>query len=241
MVFLPTCHSTNDIASSLLKEAAVPEGTLVVTDYQTAGKGQRGNHWEADAGKNLIFSLILKPGFVRASEQFGLSMAISLGIHEFLADYFPEEDIKIKWPNDHYHKGRKIAGVLVENTLNKQTIESSIVGIGVNVNQMQFVEKKAVSMRMAMEEQSTEFNLPMLLAELAQHLESNYLRLRTKGSEPLKERYLLHLHGHQQERTFSQRGRLFRGRIVGVDAIGRLRVEEGPAVHSFGLKEIEFL
>lgn len=219
----------------------MPEGTLVVTDYQTAGRGQRGNHWEADAGKNLVLSLVLKPVFIKASEQFGLSVAISLGIHEFLAGYFPEEDITIKWPNDHYHKDRKIAGVLVENTLNKHTLESSIVGIGVNVNQTRFVENKAVSMRMATQERSGEFDLAVLLTELAQHLESNYLQLRTKGPESLKERYLLRLYGYQQERTFSQQGRLFRGRIVGVDAIGRLQVAEGPAIHAFGLKEIQFL
>ncbi|MES2731891.1 MAG: biotin--[acetyl-CoA-carboxylase] ligase [Bacteroidota bacterium] len=241
LIFLPTCHSTNDTATTLLKDEKVFEGTIVVTSNQTAGRGQRGNQWEAEASKNLTFSLILNPTFLTASEQFQLNIAISLGSHDFLKIYYPTEyPIKIKWPNDLYHKDKKIGGILIENILKRYTIEHSVIGIGINVNQSNFTESKAVSMKLA-SEQPNDFDLTILLTELAQCLEQNYLLLRNGGLEVMKSRYLQHLYWYQEQHTFRGQAHLFEGKIVGIDAIGRLALETQGIIQYFGLKEIEFI
>ena len=103
---------------------------------QTAGRGQAGNSWESEAGKNLLFGLLFHPREVEANRQFILSQAVALSICETLSDY--AEDIRIKWPNDIYWKDRKICGMLIENTLVGRCIENCIIGAGININQQTF-------------------------------------------------------------------------------------------------------
>jgi len=240
VLFLPTCHSTNDIAASLIREGEVWEGIIVITSDQTRGRGQRGNQWEAEAGKNLTFSVILKPTFVTANDQFQLNIAISLGIHDFLSVHFPKEAIKIKWPNDIYHKDRKLGGVLIENALKKYDIETSVVGIGLNVNQTAFANEKAVSMKMA-SGQSQDYNLEELLATLAESMERNYLLLKNGRQATMKELYLQNLYRYQTPHRFRQNDQIFEGQIEDVDAFGRLVVLTNGSLRHFSLKEIEFI
>jgi BirA family transcriptional regulator, biotin operon repressor / biotin---[acetyl-CoA-carboxylase] ligase len=240
VLFLPTCHSTNDIAASLIKEGEVLEGLIVITSDQTRGRGQRGNQWEAEAGKNLTFSLVLKPAFITANDQFQLNIAISLGIHDFLSVHFPKEVIKIKWPNDIYHKDRKLGGVLIENALKKYDIETSVIGIGLNVNQTAFANKKAVSMKMA-SGQSQDYNLEELLVILAESLERNYMLLKNGRQAMMKERYLQNLYRYQTTHCFRQADQIFEGQIEDVDASGRLVVLTNGSLRYFNLKEIEFI
>jgi BirA family biotin operon repressor/biotin-[acetyl-CoA-carboxylase] ligase len=241
IIYLPTCHSTNDTAASLLRDGKVFEGTLVVTSNQTAGRGQRGNKWEAETGKNLTFSLILKPAYLTPNEQFYLNIAVSLGIYEFLNGFFAEEDIKIKWPNDIYYKDKKMGGVLIENVLKKSIIESAVIGIGLNVNQLQFAHAQATSMRLASHSPTIEFDLEMLLTHLAECLERSYLQLRSDQRKWLHEQYLQHLYWYREKHIFSRDGKWFEGLITGIDATGRLTVETDGILHYFGLKEIEFI
>src|SRR5690348_13137008 len=99
LVFMPECHSTNGEALRLLQDnPPVAEGTVIITDNQTAGRGQRGNTWESEPGKNLTFSIILKPTFLHPKDQFKLNMCVSLALHDYLTSQL--QDVKIKWPND---------------------------------------------------------------------------------------------------------------------------------------------
>eukprot|EP01137_Pigoraptor_chileana_P015025 Opistho-2@5140 len=107
---------------------------VIITDNQTAGRGQRGNVWEASIGENLTFSLILKPNFLKASEQFQLNVAVSLGVLDCLSEYI-DEDLKVKWSNDIYFQNQKMGGILIENTLQGYQIGYSVIGIGLNINQ----------------------------------------------------------------------------------------------------------
>ncbi len=138
-ISLPEVSST----STWLKENAdrVPIPTVVVTDRQTGGRGQRGNSWEAEPGKNLTFSIIFKPEGVAPSQQFFISEAICLGVVEALRRHLPHPDeIKVKWPNDVYAGDKKICGILIEHSLESSTeIRYTIAGIGVNVNQERFL------------------------------------------------------------------------------------------------------
>jgi len=125
-----------DSTNHWLKEHASDDDVAVVAEHQTAGRGCGTNSWESEPGQNLTFSLLVHPKEIAASQQFHLSMAISLTIAEVLSDYF--SDVSIKWPNDIYWQDCKICGILIENQLNGGFITKSIIGIGLNVNQALF-------------------------------------------------------------------------------------------------------
>lgn len=237
LVFLPTCHSTNDTAATLLAQPNVAEGTTVVTFHQTAGRGQRGNTWEAEPGKNLTFSVILKPDFLLATRQFYLNMAVSVAILHFLTDYLPESST-IKWPNDVYFQEKKLGGILIENTLKYTSLESSIIGVGLNMNQEQFAEPKAISLKQITGE---EHSLPELLADLLAHLEQQYVLLRNGQTTTLRHTYLQHLYGFGRTRQFRDQNGEFTGSITGIDEYGRLGVQSADGQRYYAFKEIAFI
>jgi BirA family biotin operon repressor/biotin-[acetyl-CoA-carboxylase] ligase len=128
--------STNHWLKEQSNKQFLDEGTTVVAEYQTAGKGPRGNRWDSEAGKNITCSLLLYPDFLPVKQHFLLSKVVALGIKDAAEQYI--RPVHIKWPNDIYYQNRKIAGILIENEITGQTIGKSIVGIGLNVNQEQF-------------------------------------------------------------------------------------------------------
>jgi len=173
--YLPSCQSTNDEASALIAQSNPNEGFLIVTDNQMAGRGQRGNQWEAKSGQNLTFSLILKPSFLNATEQFWLNMAISLGIYDTLLPLVGDR-LRIKWPNDIYVDTQKLGGILIENTLHGYSIAWSVVGIGLNINQTEFTYPTATSLQQQAPLPDA-YDLPGLLSRLCETLEKRYLQL----------------------------------------------------------------
>lgn len=136
IIRLDETDSTNRYMRRLLAEKALSEGCVIIADYQTAGKGQTGNSWEAERGANLLFSLLLRPDFLPADRQFVISQITSLSVKETLEAY--TDSISVKWPNDVYWKDRKICGMLIENDLAGTLLDASIIGIGLNVNQLSF-------------------------------------------------------------------------------------------------------
>ena len=137
LLFFENLPSTNTHAADLLKKNNLPEGTIVYTNYQSAGRGYSGNRWESEDGKNLLISIVLFPSFIKPEDQFYISMAVSLGICDFLKRYIP--DCSIKWPNDIYVNNDKIAGILIESSITGNKIEYTIAGIGLNINQEKFI------------------------------------------------------------------------------------------------------
>ena len=119
LIFMPECHSTNDTLLLLCQKENLPEGTLVITSSQTAGRGQRGNVWEAQKDKNLTFSFLLKPSFLPVIKQFYLNIFVSLGISDFLTTISGEK-VQIKWPNDILLQEKKVSGILIEGKNNKE-------------------------------------------------------------------------------------------------------------------------
>lgn len=127
--------------STLLREQysdALPHLYTIRTDFQTAGRGQAGNSWESEAGKNLLFSSLLRYEGIHATKQWRLSMLVSVALWDTLSKYLPPEPLTIKWPNDIYYGDKKLVGILIENSLTGQYVGSSIVGIGVNLNQTEW-------------------------------------------------------------------------------------------------------
>lgn len=134
-MYIKETHST----STLLREQytdALPHLYTIRTDYQTAGRGQAGNTWESEKGKNLLFSTLLRHEELHATEQWRISMWVAITLWEVLAKHLGKERLTIKWPNDIYYGDKKLVGILIENALIGQYVEHSIVGIGVNVHQM---------------------------------------------------------------------------------------------------------
>lgn len=140
---LQTVHSTNSFLRELNGGDASFDMELATTEFQTAGRGQKGNSWESEKSKNLLFSILLHPVYVQPSKQFCISEAIALAVVKSLKEIVAEEsvakDFSVKWPNDIYWKNKKIAGILIENELFGSTIRDCIVGVGININQQMFL------------------------------------------------------------------------------------------------------
>ena len=236
-VSMPQCHSTNSVAAELIRNTDVMEGTLIITDHQTAGRGQRGNTWEAEPGKNLTFSVMLKPSFLLAKDQFYLTIVVSLALHEFLSSRLSAE-VKIKWPNDILVNDKKICGVLIENTLSREKIQHCIIGIGLNVNQSSFSIFSPTSMRLVADKG---FDLAAELNLVLEKLEMYYLLLRSGKNDLLKQQYLNHLYWIGERHLFRSKDEEFGGTITGVGENGVLNVLRDGNEISFDLKEITFV
>jgi BirA family biotin operon repressor/biotin-[acetyl-CoA-carboxylase] ligase len=237
LIFMPECHSTNSLALELCQQSRAPEGTLVITDRQTSGRGQRGNRWESHPGMNLTFSVVVKPTFLAIKDQFLLSIVASLALQNYLAE-MTNDPVYIKWPNDILIKQFKICGILIENQLVGEQLTSAIVGIGLNVNQKQFGVAGATSLAVVA---GKSFELQAILERLLTHLESRYLQLRQGNTTRLKEDYLTHLYRFNEPHTFQAGHDQFEGRITGVDEQGRLRVLIQDQEKNYEVKEISFV
>lgn len=231
---LETVDSTNRYCEGLdMRE--VEDFTCYWAREQTAGIGQRGNHWHSAAGENLTFSLVLKPTFLPAARQFELTEALSLGVLDCLKGL----SAIIKWPNDIYVGGGKICGMLVSNRLAGENIETAICGIGLNVNQRQFPEWVPHPTSLALLT-DVHHELEPLLAKLLECIGQRYGELREGKS--MEEEYLSHLMNLGTPARYRHEGREIEATITGVDKHGRLMLEcdDGEKL-CCGMKEIEFL
>lgn len=237
IIHLTECHSTNDEALRRLKVKEIAEGSIIITDNQTKGRGQRGNTWEVEPGKNLTFSIVLRPDFLMPTEQFWLNMIVSIAIWETLSSYL--SGIWIKWPNDlvHDHSG-KIVGVLIENLIQNTSIEHAVVGIGLNINQRNFTLPNVCSMATLA---GQEFDKWEILKLLVKNLERQYLLLKKGNRHQIKLQYIGHLYRMEAWASYDD-GEEFEGKILGIEDDGRLRIEKkSGSFQSYAFKELKFL
>jgi BirA family biotin operon repressor/biotin-[acetyl-CoA-carboxylase] ligase len=238
IIFIKNLPSTNTYAADILKEKKVQEGTIIQTNFQMAGRGQMGNRWESKDGKNLLISIILFPEKINPADQFIISMAVSLGICDFLRNYIPV--CSIKWPNDIYVGNDKIAGILIENSIMGEQIENSIVGIGLNINQDVFISDapNPVSLKMIT---GSGLNLTECLIQLASDLDKRYKQLLSEQFDIIRSEYVSKLYLLNEWSSFLGPDGLFEGRILTVRDNGRLVIEKRDRkVCEFSFKEIEF-
>ena len=237
LVFVPECPSTNTLALQISQQSPVKEGTLVITDHQTAGKGQQGNVWEAEPGKNLTFSLVLKPKFLAVNKQFFLNIVLCLALMDYLKEKTADV-VYIKWPNDILVHGKKISGILVENQLQGDTIVNTVAGIGFNLNQGRFRSPTAISLtNITGGEYIPDAELSLMLG----YVESRYLQLRGGHADAMMSEYLQNLYRRHQRHPFASNGIEFEGVIEGLDDAGRLAISTDAGVRTFGVKEIQYL
>lgn len=159
VVRLDETESTNTYLKQLVNDQHLEEGSIVIAEYQTKGRGQISNSWYSSKGDNLLFSLLIYPEEIVANEQFIISQITSLAIKNTLDQF--TDDIRIKWPNDIYWREKKIAGILIENDLRGNHIEHSIIGIGININQQIFPPElpNPVSLRQIIGSESDKDNI----------------------------------------------------------------------------------
>ncbi|MBC7912708.1 MAG: biotin--[acetyl-CoA-carboxylase] ligase [Pyrinomonadaceae bacterium] len=239
-VTLSIVDSTNDYLKNLLsKSAPLPEGTVILAEEQFAGRGQVNNAWLSDPGKNLTFSLLLTPSFLDPEKQFLLNKVISIAINDTLVQIIGA-DVKIKWPNDIYFKDKKLGGVLIENILRGNKWKYAVVGIGLNINQIEFTSsvKNVTSIKKILHK---DYDKASLLNHLCTAIEKYYLQLRSGNSEWLDNQYLQNLYRINEWHSFTIDGHVIDGKITGVNKNGMLELFSQDKTRTYSFKEIAFV
>ena len=244
LICVDETDSTNNYLTALCDSGEkVPELCTVASDFQSAGKGQRGNSWESERGRNLLFSFVLYPHFVRAREQFILSEIISLSVKEALDCRIA--DVSVKWPNDIYWKDRKICGMLIENVLNeKGGVSRCIAGIGLNINQQAFRSDAPNPVSLSQITQKEE-DLHAVLTDVLLFTSHYYEALKQdpKGfTHHLTEKYNQRLYRREGVFPFRDARGHFQASLLRVEPDGRLHLldTEGEE-RSYLFKEVQFI
>ncbi|PTN10303.1 biotin--[acetyl-CoA-carboxylase] ligase [Mangrovibacterium marinum] len=239
VVLLERVASTNNYATSQVRENEVEEGTVFLAVNQTSGRGQQSNRWESEDGKNLTFSIVLHPDFLEIKDQFLLSKAVCLGIDAFLRKYV--DQVSIKWPNDIYVGNKKICGILIENAIMNGRFSSSVVGIGLNINQATFVSDAPNPVSLFQLTGQT-FDLKAVLQELLEQIDRYYCQLIDGNVGEINRLFEAKLFRLNSWHTFRDENHEYRGRIIGVNEIGQLKVEEESGlVNEYHFKEVSYL
>jgi BirA family biotin operon repressor/biotin-[acetyl-CoA-carboxylase] ligase len=240
IIYLNEVESTNNYANQLILSDAAEEGTVVLAQYQTHGKGQHGNVWESETGKNLLMSIIWHPGFLPASQQFMISKIVSIAITDCVNDII--DDCKIKWPNDIYIGNQKLAGILIENSVKGSHLSSSVVGIGLNVNQQVFISAAPNPVSL--------FQITGVIYEISELMEKLLMRLNFWYNELLNEQtdkinrvYLSRLYRYHEWSLFTDSDKQkFEARIINIGKFGQLILELPNNVErEYMFKEIEYV
>ena len=198
------------------------------------------NSWESEVGKNLTFSLAADMSFLPAERQFLLSEAVPLGIVEVLDKLLPVEKLSIKWPNDIYYGNRKLAGILINSTIKANMMDISIIGIGLNVNQMQFQDwpTNPISLKLIT---GKDFELQPLLEQLAEHIIIKVEQLKSNLTT-IEQDYLKRLFRYRTWADYEVDGKVLQLLMTGIDPFGRLQlVDEQRTLYTFDIKEIKFV
>ena len=230
--------SSNDFLLELSKHQKLPDGTLVWVKDQQKGRGQRGNIWISESGKSLSFSILLYPKKLDVDKQFLLSKVVAIA----LVDWMNSKGVnaQVKWPNDILVDGKKIAGILIENSIDQSGIKQSVVGIGLNVNQCEFPRglEHVCSISQIL---GSELDLKQSLEEICSFLEKWYLKMG-KQDEVINSTYQSHLFGMGELKSYEDVNGPFQAKVKGVNALGQLLLEDeqqGERVYQF--KEVKYL
>jgi BirA family transcriptional regulator, biotin operon repressor / biotin---[acetyl-CoA-carboxylase] ligase len=238
-IFLTEVESTNNYANHLVLSKAAEHGTVVLAQHQKMGKGQQGNSWESEFGKNLLMSIILFPDFLPATKQFYLSKIASLALANFVKS--EKAEVSIKWPNDIYVGNSKLAGILIENSIKANHLDSSIIGIGLNLNQERFVSDapNPVSLKQITEK---DYKIEEVALKIWELLSFWFEKLQKESFREINSSYFNQLFRVNEWALFAKQGIQFEARITGIGDFGQLILEERNGVFSeYIFKEVEFV
>lgn len=220
-------------------------GLCMAAHTQTSGRGQRGNSWEAEPGANLTFSLCLRPKSITPARQYELSMLVSTAVCDYLRRFVPEPDeLRLKWPNDIYYNDLKLGGILIEQSLSGQRIDRSVAGIGININQTNFVSgaPNPVSLKQIT---GLTYDLQTMMQELADAIVERFDNYESAPDQmALMVDYRMRLWRATGFHPYRERtsGRRFMGAITKIDLTGPVTITEPDGQsHTFAFKEVEAL
>lgn len=240
IIKLNAIESTNSYLKDLMLSTPLENYTVVVTENQTEGRGQMGAVWEVESGKSLTFSVLIRLSSFKVRHQFYFNMCVSLACAKVLKRH-TSVTVRVKWPNDIMADKDKIAGILIENIIRGQHIGSSVVGIGLNVNQISFPKHLEGVSSLAKIEGHT-FDKESLMFELLGELKKQLLHFEQEAFQLIKENYMNSLFEFNRPRMYeTSTEEQFLGKIVDVNSIGQLVVEtEDKKTRKFEIKEIKF-
>ena len=236
IIHLERVDSTSNYIATLHKEGKVGHGMVILADEQTNGRGQRGAKWQSEANQNLLFSFYIEYSNLHIDKQEGITHFISLAIQRALLNNGIESTIK--WPNDILVNSKKIAGILIENQLRGTNIQSSIIGIGLNILQTKFDNDRSTSLVL---ENANQTSINSFLNTLLLQLNNYYQLLNKQGYNELKEEYLKSLWLLNVPSEFEDHNGSFQGIIKGTDEYGRLMIERDSNIELYSLKEVTFV
>ncbi len=231
--------SSNSVALEMLEKQDIKEGSVIWVNEQTGGRGQGSNKWHSEAGKNLTVSIILKPHFLKAEDQFYLSKAMALAVADYTGLF--ASDVSIKWFNDILIHGKKVAGILIENTWQGNKIKDSVIGIGLNLNQDKFPADlpQAISLIMST---GVAFHLEESLKMLYSLVMTRYLQVKDKEFSLLDKDYHKILFGLSEKKKFYNEGGAFEAVIMEVEPSGFIRLKHNDGrIASYGMHDIRML
>lgn len=239
IIKLREVDSTNNYLSDLLKVSNLAEGSIVSTLYQKKGKGHGANSWESEKSQNILVSIVLYPHFLPIDKNFLLSKAVSLGIANYALT--KSNYIKIKWPNDIYFKDKKLAGILIENTIQGDKLSKSIVGIGLNINQTSFTSDAPNPVSLKQITNKT-YSVDQEIIRLRNNIRFFYEKLKNKKFTEINSEYLKCLYRYNETHTFKKDNELLKAKITGISDFGYLQLltEHGKKLE-FDFKEVEFI
>ncbi len=238
-IILNEIESTNNYANQLILSNAAEEGTVVLAHYQIKGKGQGKNNWESEYGKNLLMSLVMFPKFLPAENQFMISKVVSIALIEFLKN--ETELVSIKWPNDIYVDDRKIAGILIENSVKGQNLSSSVLGIGLNLNQQFFMSDAPNPVSLG-QITGKNYKIERVAKIVVECIQKWYVKLKENQLSEINNNYFSLLYRCKGWWNFRERDKVFEARIAGIGEFGQLMLELHTGERKeFTFKEIEFV
>ena len=240
IIKLDAINSTNDYLKVLLQRQFVENFTIVTAENQTNGRGQMGSEWKIESGKNLTFSVLVKDLLLEINHIFHLNVAVAVSVIETLSE-LEIKDSAIKWPNDILAEGKKVGGILIENSIKSDGEIFSIIGIGLNVNQKHFENLPKASSLSKLKD--CDFDKNKILISIAENLNRNISLILNKKTEEIWQKYHSKLYKKGIPMPFENKdGKKFMGIIKEVDKTGKLHVIlENDSVKIFDIKEVSLL
>ena len=225
-MFIEQTNSTNTLLKELIAKGQEPD--FIYAGYQTAGRGQTGNSWESEKGKNLICSILLPPN----KNLYFLNIAVSVAILRLF-----DEPLTIKWPNDIYWKDKKLAGILLENAIIGNEVKYTIAGIGLNVNQTKFVSDapNPVSLKQI---SGKEYAIDSLMQDLLEAVHT----VLNEPEEAVWSEYKVHLYRREGYWPFADQNGTFEAQIEDVLPSGEIVLrDKNGQLHTYGFKQIKYI
>ncbi len=240
ILMLDEIPSTNDYLEELLSKSSFPEGYIVSAGFQSAGKGQENNHWESNPNDNILASMALYPNFLRADQQFYLTVAVSLSACSLITEADSSLNPMIKWPNDIFLNDRKICGILIKNSISGNSIRHSIAGMGMNINQLTFSGRAPLAISLS-SVTGEKYYIPSLLTNWRKHLMYWYNMMRNGDLNYPEQEYLKRFYRLNESHEYLIRGKRTRATITGIGSYGWLKLKGDDGTDWLcDLKEVVF-